>query len=193
MTSFYKKPNQAQLRLATLGMILATILAACSGGGGQAEIIANVNGEPITREMFNAEWLIPNVISEELGQVPLIIPKDELLNEMVNSILMAQSAQEAGFTVSDQEVQQDLALFLANLGTTQEEFETRLVENGITWSMLEKIVRRNLIVNKYQNDYVLSRVAESERQDVLNSWLNVLKEQSTIEFEPDFLDQIGNE
>jgi hypothetical protein len=193
MTSFYKKHNQAQLRIATLGMILATILAACSGGGGQAEIIANVNGEPITREMFNAEWLIPKVISEELGQVPLIIPKDELLNEMVNSILMAQSAQEAGFTVSDQEVQQDLALFLANLGTTQEEFETRLVENRITWSMLEKIVRRNLIVNKYQNDYVLSRVAESERQDVLNSWLNVLKEQSTIEFEPDFLDEIGNE
>ncbi len=193
MPSSKSKRPLARPHTVLLGVIMAIVLAGCTGGNGQTEVVGTINGEPITREMFDSRLVIPQVVSEELGQVPPVVPKIFILDELVNEMLLLESANEAGITVSDEAVQGDLAIFLSSLGTTQEDFEARLLERGISWSTVEENVRRTLIVEEYKNNHILSFVMESERQEFLNSWLIVRTEQSTIEFEPEFLDEVYNE
>jgi parvulin-like peptidyl-prolyl isomerase len=172
-----------------LGM-LVILLAACSGG---SKVVGTVNGEPITREMFDANLIIPKVASEEIGQVPPVIPKIAILDQVVNNLLLLQSAREQGIQVTQDQLKTDIGKFIGGLGTTPEEFEARLKENGVPWSAFVDNVEQTLIIETYKNEYLLTHVMEDEREEFLNSWLIVQTQQSTIEFDQGFLNEVNSE
>lgn len=72
--------------------VLALALTACSGGSGdeREEVLATVNGEPVTRAMLQAFYRISD---EEPTHE---IQRRQALNQLVNAVLLAQEARARG-------------------------------------------------------------------------------------------------
>jgi SurA-like N-terminal domain len=187
-----KTISTRQLSIQALALMLAVILPlALTSCSGNKNVIGSVNGEPITREMYDANLIIPKLTSEEKGQVPEVITKQEVLDLVVFRMLLLQSAREKGVDYSEDAVNQGIASFLANLGTTQEEFEGKLTENGVSWSAFEENVHQTLVINSFMENYLWKNVIEDERQDFLEAFRTLRYQESTIEIDQDFQNEIN--
>jgi len=178
--------------IAGLIIILIVVFASFRGRGFGAggEIIATVNGEPITRETFNTLKAVPLLIGNELGQPPPVLSDYDVFSDYLDNVLMVQSATEAGFEVPEQDIQDEILVFLTSIGTTPEEFEKVLAEHDVRWESYVDSVRMTLIADKYAEEKVLNRVDQADRDAFLTSWLVVLKQEATIEVDPGFLDEL---
>ena len=146
--------NRPQLRLALFGLLLlVTLLSACSNGSSPTEPIASlspedlftatpdqptptpvpaiavVNGERIPQAWYETEVNRYLFAQEALGTpvTDMAAARETVLNDLIEKMLLVQGAVEAGFTVTDADVQAkidalaaevDLAAWMAEWGYT---------------------------------------------------------------------------
>lgn len=105
-----------------------------------------VNGETITQDDLDAQWAaLPQSAKLELS-------KDELLDQLVDEKILLQEAETQGIYVSDSDVEDFLELQLEQTGTTEEQFEAILEQQGTSLSEIKEVYRNQLqIAELFEN------------------------------------------
>ena len=113
-----------------------------------APLVAKVNGDGITRPDYEAE------LARYQASVGTDLAPDDkqlVLNDMIDELLLAQGAAEAGFTPDDSVVQdhisrlgseQDLNQWIASHGYTQESFRRDLAQSIAAAWMRDQIIAK---------------------------------------------------
>jgi len=113
--------------IGTVFVLLA--LTACTTGKG--EVVAEINGEVITKEEFYQELL------KQGGK--------QLLDRMIDQKLIQQAAKEKGVTATEQQVRERMDEMKEQFGGDAS-FQMYLAQYGITEDMLKQDVRNQLLI-----------------------------------------------
>ena len=177
--------HRSQLRLANFGLILLVIfLSACSDGSSPTEpvssltpeglstatpdqptptpvpAIAAVNGERIPLAWYETEVTRYLVAQEALGTPveDVAAARETVLNELIEKMLLAQGAVEAGFTVTDADVQAKIDALAAEV-----DLAAWMAEWGYTDGDLFQSMRLDLLATN-QRDRITSAVPTTMEQ-----------------------------
>ncbi|WP_404330033.1 SurA N-terminal domain-containing protein [Mesobacillus maritimus] len=134
--------------------IVTLILGACSGGN-SSEVVATVNGEEIlktdyetelenTKNMYTQQGMNLDELDDEMKeQIELSV-----LNQLVNTKLVLQTAQEDGVAIEQSEVDTELEAIKGQF-EDDKGFEETLKKNKITEDELKVKVKDQLTITKY--------------------------------------------
>ena len=151
------------------GRILV-LLAVCALASCQKEIApgpdvwANVNGKEIMREEVEKNFRSRlNPDSPAPSQEEALSLKLSILDELVNSEILLQRASKLNLLASDAEVEDK---FTASKSPyTEEEFQRKLKESGLTVDDLKSDIRRQLSIEKLLNREIVAKISITD-QDV---------------------------
>jgi len=144
-----------------------------SPGAGEAdeEIVALINGDPITRGAWLRAVALDRAMSRLAGQ-PTPSP-EETLNRLVSERLVLRAAQEAGLTLPPaEEAEAWIADWLAQLDLDEAALEEALAQVGLSRDQLTAAVRRLLLVAQAQ--------ATLPPDGDVETWLNSLYAQAEV-------------
>lgn len=132
------------------------------------EVVATVNGEKITmQELAQKYESLPE-------QYKLVITKDLLLEQMINTKLLVQEAQTRGIEVSDEEIDAEIDRIKMQSFNSDYEFQQFLKENNIKLEGLKNQAHEQLMINRLLELEILSKIDVSESR--VRSFYNKNKE-----------------
>ncbi len=155
-------------------LFMAIILVGC-GNGQEAEestneeVIAEVNGDEITRETFDQVLAMyqvgyeaefgPDVWEQtiETGETVLQALKQEVARILILEQLIMQRAEEEGITVTEEEIDGAIEPYLED-PDIQELFE----EGSLEEDFIREQLRKELLAEKYQQWYVTENAVTDE-------------------------------
>lgn len=129
--------------------------AATSGAGDEAaatadvadlpEVVAEVNGEPISREDFSTAYesqYQQAAMQEQMGGGPVDEEalRQQVLDGMIGNVLLTQEVEKQGIEVTDEDIDTLLAEYASGNGMEPQDFLDALAEQG----MDEEFVRTEL-------------------------------------------------
>jgi foldase protein PrsA len=136
------KFNKKKLLIITIIMILSLGLNGCSSKNKEG-LVAEVNGEAITEEEFNADYQVFKTLYEkqlgkdaldQVGQDGKTLEqslKESILEKLIMERIVAKESDTMNISVSDEEVSEQLASYIDEMGG-QEKFDEFLDNNDIT-------------------------------------------------------------
>lgn len=125
---------------------------------GKEEVVALVNGEPITLSYLEEQYAyVPDMYKA-------FITKSILLNQTINEKILLQEAEKAGVKVSQDEVQQAIDAAMEQAGITEDVLDERLAEQNITREYLNALYLKQLIINKFLEQTLFSRIKVSDSE-----------------------------
>ena len=133
------------------------MLASCNKGGGGGDVMARVNGHKITRP--EVEKYYKNQISgapQQPGTEQADNLRLSILRELINNEILMQRAEKLGLLATDEEV--DSKVNEAKAPYTQEQFDARLKERGITIDDFKHDLRRSITIEKVINKEITSKI-----------------------------------
>ncbi len=141
----------------TFALLAALGLAGCNNRGGGDDVMARVNGHKITRpevEKYYKNQLAgsPQQPSTEQGDNLRL----NILRELINNEILMQRAEKLGLLATDEEV--DSKVNEAKAAYTQEQFDSRLKERGITMDDFRRDLRRSITIDKVINKEITSKI-----------------------------------
>ncbi len=105
-------------------------------------------------------------LNERYDQIPAeyqqYITKDDLLEQMIDEKLLMKKADELNIEVSDEEVNSYIENITSEAGTTVEEFEALLKQNGLTLDDAREVYKRSLRLNKVADQLIFNDIEVSE-------------------------------
>ena len=123
--------------------------------------MAKVNGKPILRTEVETYYRSQTADSPQPPSAEQATSlRLNILKELINQELMMQRAQKLGLLATDEEVEGKVAEMKAPY--TQEEFDKRLKDRGITLDDFKRDLRRNLTITKVINKEVTSKITISD-------------------------------
>jgi peptidyl-prolyl cis-trans isomerase C len=135
------------------------------------EAIARVNGEAISLAALQAALTQVRSLSgtpaptPEMAQVGTILATDEgkkALDDLVNQVLLSQAAVKAGFSITDQVVQDHYEKLVAGLGSPQA-LQDWMTRNGYSEESFRQDLARS-IAAAWMRDQIISTVPEAAEQ-----------------------------
>ncbi len=137
---------------------------------GAAEIIATVNGQPITQQRLNQFTSIMSQTmssvgdhnSEEIEAVKASIKK-EALKKLVQLELLYQASKAKNIKVTDEDVDQ-IFNKLKSRFKDPKDFEAELVKTKSTEKSIREDIQRNLYVEKLLDQEILPQIKVTEEQ-----------------------------
>ena len=146
--------------------LVLSITGGCRGGSSGADVVAKVNGRPVTRAEVDkyyenqAAGSQQQPIGEQANSFRLSI-----LRNLIDNEIMMQRAEKLGLLATAEEV--DSKLNELKAGFSQEEFQKRLQEKHITLDDFKRDLRRQLTIDKLFNKEITSKINISD-QDITN-------------------------
>jgi peptidyl-prolyl cis-trans isomerase C len=125
-------------------------------------LAARVNGEEITLADFEAEVSRFKAAQEQLGASQEASPEEFVLDDLIDQLLLAQAARQAGFSVSEADLQQKKEQLAAGLGGDSA-LQDWMASQGYT----EESLSRQLLLSSeaaWMRDQVISQVPETAEQ-----------------------------
>jgi peptidyl-prolyl cis-trans isomerase SurA len=142
-------------------LVFAMVLAGCQGRGTEREVVAKVNSYKIFRSELDKNY---NARIAGSPQKPTAAEEEALrlniLGQIIDIQLHLQKAEKLGIVAADDEVESKFAQ--AKAPYTQEEFQKRLKDLGLTEEDSKQEIRRNLTIDKLLNKEIGSKVAISD-------------------------------
>ncbi len=137
--------------------LLLLFLAGCNTYKGGPGVMAIVNGHKIERaevdKYYNNQTAgTPQKPGEEQGDSLRL----SILKELIDNEILMQRAEKLGLLATDDEVNSKLAEIKAPF--SQEEFDKRLKDKGITLDDFKRDLRRSITVDKVLNKEVTSKI-----------------------------------
>lgn len=138
-------------------LVLAGLLACNKQPASDREVWAEVDEIPIYRDQVERYYQSRMATSSQATS-----PEQELtfklniLAELINNQILVAHASRARVTVSEAEV--DTKIKELQSPYSEEEFQTKLAEQGLDASNLRREVRQSLIINKLINKEIVSRL-----------------------------------
>jgi peptidyl-prolyl cis-trans isomerase SurA len=148
-------------------LILVAILAWISGCSRQAapsaDVWAEVDGKGITREQVERQYRNRMNAGSDAGnreqELSFML---NILDELISNQILLAHAAHARITVSEAEVDNRIAQLRSPY--TDEEFQKKLADQGMTLADLRTQVRDSLIVTKLTNKEIESRITVSDAE-----------------------------
>lgn len=125
-----------------------------TAGTDYPEVVAVVNGEPVSRDIFMRSYQQAASIAQQQGYDPVTNAdvqgevEDQALNVAVNTALMLQQAEAAGITVSDEEVDAEVAKLEDQFGGA-DQLATALAGAGLDEASMRSDLREQLMIDAY--------------------------------------------
>ena len=153
---------KTRLPFLLVSLLLVASLAACGGGGASPppnDAIAEVGSTPITKANFNsllavacARYKAQGHPCPKVGTPTYTQLRDQAVTFLVQQEELAQEAQKMGVTVSQQDVDKQLAQIKKTYyHGSEKQLEAALKKDGITLQQLEQYnLRPNLLSTKLQ-------------------------------------------
>jgi peptidyl-prolyl cis-trans isomerase SurA len=162
MRDFNGSWGTAWLLASVLMLLSLASWVACSGRArSDHQIWAEVNGKPIFRDEVDRRYRNRLTSSSETGKdAPALSLKLSILNELINNEILLAHASRAGVNVSEADV--DAKLVELRTPYSEEEFQKKLKDQGMTLNDLRQQVRDSLLVEKVINKEIASRVSVSD-------------------------------
>lgn len=154
------------VRLAALAPLAALLFfAGCSQKSQpEAGVWASVNGKEIKREEVDKYYRTRvNPEGQEPSQEEVLTLKLNVLDELVNNEILLQRAKKLNMEASDGEVEDKFTEMKSPF--TEDEFQRKLKEGGLTVDDLKRDLRRQLSIQKLLNREVVAKISISD-QDV---------------------------
>ena len=148
-------------------VVLVCALASCSREIAPGpDVWAIVNGTRIVREQVDKTYR-SNLSSDSPppSHEEALSMKLRILEELINSEVLLQRARELNLAATDAEVEQKFSETKAPL--TEDEFERKLQQSGLTVDDLKSEIRRQLSIQKLLNREVGSKVNITD-QDIVD-------------------------
>lgn len=143
-------------------------------------IVASVNGKPI--------YLSDIEMRHALYQG--IYSKEEFLNQTITETILLQEAQKQGFSVSDEEFNEMMNIFLVSSGTTKENLDKQLKVLGSSYEEFEESSRERVNINLLLESVLVNiTVTEKEMKDYYTEVKDDLPENVTYEDVEDLINQ----
>ncbi len=165
-----------------LALLVLLVSFGCAGKQEGADVMASVNGRKITRTEVQKYY---DTQVAESPQKPGAEQADTLrlniLRELIDNEILMQRAEKLGLLATDEEVSTKLAEIKAPY--TQEEFDKRLKDRGITLDDFKRDLRRSLTIDKVLNKEVTSKINVTD--DDITSYYNEHKAEFNL-IEPQF-------
>ena len=154
-----RKSPRASIWLVAL--LFAMAVAGCGSKESSGDAMAKVNGKKILRA--DVEKYYHNQTSQSPQQ-----PSDEeaaslhlaILKQLIDEEIMMQQAEKLGLLATDEEVNSKVNEVKAPY--TQEQFQQRLKERGLTEEDLKREFRRNITIEKVINKEITSKITISD-------------------------------
>ena len=133
----------------------------CSGKQQAADVMATVNGRKITRteveKYYNNQTAdAPQKPSQEQAESLRL----SILRQLIDNEILMQRAEKMGLLATDEEINSKLAEIKAPY--TQEEFDKRLKDRGITLDDFKRDLRRSITIEKVLNKEITSKINISD-------------------------------
>lgn len=162
-------------------LMLMLLITAC---GGRDTVVATVNGEEILESELDAS--VDQMVSSyeqygldmesEQGQMMLVQIKTQALENLIQQEVLMQAAEEAGYTVSDEELDTEIGGIKAQF-TTEEEFGEALEANGFTPESYRKRLKAELMISEFfQAQIETKEVSEEEIEAYYDDYVEQLEE-----------------
>ncbi|MDY0020031.1 MAG: peptidylprolyl isomerase [Anaerolineae bacterium] len=127
-------------------------------------LAALVNGEavPLTQYEQEVARYEADMTANQgaLSAEDLAAGREQVLTMIIDQMLILQAAQQAGVTVTDEEVQQDIQALITDIG--QEAFEQNLSTQGLTLEALPGILKAQMITTRMAETIIASVPAKTE-------------------------------
>ncbi len=132
------------------------------------EIVARVNGVPITREEVVRQFaqtkaFLDSINPEGASQDDAAL-RDAVVDDLINGELLYQAATDSGVSVTDEEVAQEWDNVQASMAS-EEEFQSQLSALGHTEETFKASLRRQMAINRYlTNEVQFGSISVSEEE-----------------------------
>ncbi len=148
---------------ALLVLILIGALGAGCKKAPPENVAAAVNGRPITYDELEKQYRIvfPQQPEENASAEQIAIQKVEIVRSLIDREIMLQRAEKLGLMAVDVDVEAKFTELRAPY--TEEEFQKRLDEQGMTEEDLEAQLRRDLSIQKLFNKEITSHISISDK------------------------------
>ncbi|WFA07741.1 peptidylprolyl isomerase [Tissierella sp. Yu-01] len=168
--------NRKKLSLILGIMILAFGLFGCTSKNVEG-LVAEVNGEGITEEEFNADYKVFRTLYEKQygadaldhvgtdGKTLDETLKESILEKLIMERLVAKEADEMNVTVTDEDVDALLDQYVIDMGG-QEFFDEFLTSSEISEEFFETNMRKELLVEKHKEEFLKGiNITEEEAKE----------------------------
>ena len=125
-------------------------------------LVATVNGEAISEVEFDAELARYLSAQDDSSSQDKPETRETVLNDLINQILLAQAAREAGYTVDDQKLQERIDILIEQVGSEQA-LQEWIETQGYRLESFETALRRS-IEAAWMRDQILAQVPERAEQ-----------------------------
>ena len=159
-------------RIEVWGVFLLCLLLFSVSAWGEVntvnEIVAVVNGEPITR--FELRKRVQSSLSSSAGTAGSIQEeseserKREVLRSMINEVLFRQKAESLGITVSEEDVQSRVERIRQQNDLSRQELEEQLRKRGTSLEKFRQKIREKIKVNRLLSTRVRKNVVLTEQE-----------------------------
>ena len=123
-----------------------------------SDIAASINGEIITLDELT------KVYNRLPSQTRDVVTKEDLLEQMINEKILLMEAKRQAITVSDDEIETFLDNLITQSEVSEEEFNQRLVSQGITQEETKDEIKKQLTITKLYEKEIRSEEHTSELQ-----------------------------
>ncbi len=156
MNGTKRRWNGAAAAVCALALLFGT---GCKGRGGEG-VMARVNGRKILRTELDTYYRNQTAGQPEPSPDQAQTLRLNILRELIDNEILLQRAETLGLMATDQEVDDKLKVMKAPF--TNEEFEQRLKQRGITQEDFRHDLRRSITVDKVLHKEIASRVNISD-------------------------------
>lgn len=153
-------------RLAVLAPLAALVCFAGCNSKSQPEpgVWASVNGKEIRRDEVDKYYRTRvNPEGQEPSQEEILTLKLNVLDELINNEILLQRAKKLNMEATDGEVEDKFTEMKSPY--TEDEFQRKLKEGGLTVDDLKRDLRRQLSIQKLLNREVVAKISITD-QDV---------------------------
>lgn len=144
-------------------LFLCAALAGCGNSEHGADVLAKVNGRPISRAEVDKYY---DNQSSSAPQKPTGEQAESLrlniLKQLIDQEIMMQRAEKLGLLATDDEVDRKLNELKAPY--TKEQFDQKLKDSHMSLDDLKRDVRRNLTIDKVLNKEITSKINISDQE-----------------------------
>lgn len=154
-------------------------------------IVGTLNGEPFTREAFEAEIRFGDLRSALANQPATPINKPALLNRMIGDVLILQVAHSTGIRTSDAAIDQELVGILERFGKSEAEMREALAAYDLTWQDFRQSVGDYMTLITFIEERLLADVPPDQQQAFLQDWMGNLLSSASIDFDEAFIAEVS--
>ncbi|SRR6056297_3344513 len=129
-------------------------------------VVAIVNGENVNSSDLEAQLDQAKQFSQqELSLEQEAQLREQLLDQLIGSLLLKQAAQSQGISVDEEEVNSQLNQMIETLGG-EESFNQQLSQSGLTREELQDNMKEQLLVQKYIESAIPSDQLEITEEEM---------------------------